>query len=319
MFDRFLLFLKSHWSMRVIGFTAGYAVWGMGFRLLILTFITYSLMTAPAVEQSGRLRDISELFSANEILIVGLSAVCFIILLRQLYPLTQTAVEEVFSPRRFETLFFPGVLQGAVLALGLTLAFLLSGYYRYLGFFIQPEDITWVLFSVLLRVGALGCMVYCEEYLLRHKILGYLKDKVPAFYAIIVVSLIYCCIKAMQFNLGVMHFFTLFLLSFVLGLRAKSSGDFVAGAGFLAGLLIVFHALLGFPIFGDEFSGIVLIKYQGSPSELFSMLEGGGDSIDSRTALFITGGIGGPLSSFALQFFLLLQIGYLLYPRRESR
>jgi hypothetical protein len=140
-------------------------------------------------------------------------------------------------------------------------------------------------------------MAYSEEFLFRHKILNYLRRHMPDHYAAALTALAYVGIKALQFDLGLMHLFSLFLLSLTLAVRAVGEGDFVRGAGFWSGLLIVFHPLLSLPILGNDFQGILLVKYQELAEN------------DNAIFRFLTGGYGGPLSSFGLQLLLLLDLG----------
>jgi len=276
---------------RPVTYVAIYTSWIVAFRLLVLTLITYFLMAS-----NSRFQEISDAFASNELMLMGLSAFIFVLLLRGLNPLTSTTTAEIFTPHRFEKRFAPGFLHGAVLALGVTLAFLLSGLYRYLGFFIQFEEAPLAVGNVLLRIMTLGALVYCEEFIFRHKIMNSLRKQLPDIYAALITALLYCAVKAVQFDLGLMHLTTLFLLSLSLALRSIVDGDFSRAAGFAAGLLVVFHPLLSLPILGNDFQGILLVKYQAA------------SDLDSSTSRFLTGGVGGPLSSFALQFLFLIDV-----------
>ncbi len=269
----------------------GYAAWIVAYRLIVLTLVTYLLMSSNA-----RFQEISDFYGSNELVIVGFGALLYILILRFLNPLTSTTTEELFNPYRFEKRFIPGFLHGAVLASGVTLAFLLSGLYRYLGFFIQFEEAPLVLASVCLRIAALGALAYCEEYLFRQKIMNRFRRHMPDLYAAGLAAVAFCALKALQFDLGVSHLLTLFLLSYALAIRALVDEDFVRGAGFWTGLLIVFHPLLGLPVMGNDFQGVLLVKYQGS------------SEAHDGTARLLTGGLGGPLSSVALQLLLAFDI-----------
>jgi hypothetical protein len=285
---------------RALSYSLTYLLWVLGFRLLVLTLITYFLMSA-----NSRFQDISDAYSSNEIMLVAVGAILYTALLKWLNPLTSTTTEEIFTPHRFEKRFLPGFAQGAVLACGVTLAFLLSGLYRYLGYFIQFEEAPLTLINILLRILGLGALAYCEEFVFRHKIMNYLRREMPDLGAAAFTALLYCGVKAFQFDLGWMQLVTLGLLSFSLSIKAMVDGDFVRGAGFWAGLLIVFHPFLSLPVLGNDFPGILLVKYQ----------EG---SEGSATAFrLLTGGIGGPLSSFALQLLLLLDVGQGLYKHKK--
>jgi membrane protease YdiL (CAAX protease family) len=286
--------------LRALGFFAGYAAFMAAFRLVVLTFITYFLMSSQA-----RFQDISEIVSANEIMVISLGSLLFVILLRALNPLTSTSTEEIVTGLRIEKRFFPGFLHGAVLALGVVIALLLSGLYRYLGFYIQFEEAPLAVTNALLRVAGLAVMAYCEEFIFRHKIMNSLRRGMPDPAAAILTALLYCAVKALQFDLGLMHLATLFLLSLGLAVRTITDGDFSRGAGFWAGLLIVFHPLLSLPVLGSDFQGVLMVRYAE-------------DEASAGYRLF-AGGSGGPLSSFAFQLLLALDLAQGLMNRLSPR
>jgi hypothetical protein len=287
-------------------YIAGYAVWILSFRLVVLTLITYSMMSP-----GSHFQEISDAYGANELMIMGLGSFLFVVLLRVLAPLTLITTDEIFTPHRFEKRFAPGFLRGAVLASSIVAAFLLSGLYRYWGFFIQPEEGALAFGSVLLRVLALVALAYSEEFVFRYRIMNLLRRHLPDIQAAGVTAVAFCLVKLVQFDLGLMHVATLLLVSVALAIRAVADGDFAKGAGYWAGVLIVFHPLLGLPILGNDFQGVLLVKYQAAAPAGFAATgaaiaaSGAGDSATSR---FLTGGMGGPLSSFALQLLLVIDI-----------
>jgi hypothetical protein len=306
--------LTAHRLARAAGYLLAYAGWILVFRMLVLTFLTYFLT---ASGKHPRFEDISESFGANELTIMGLGALLFVLILHAFYPLTSTTRAEVFTPARLEKYFVPGFAHGATLAAGVTLAFVLSGHYRYLGSFIQFDEAPLAGLTVLVRILALGVFAYCEEYVFRHKISRYIMSQLghgrdPSRTATLpvrlatagVVATLYCGVKLLQFDLGVMQLATLFLISLALSMRAFADGDFARGAGFWAAMLIVFQPLLSLPALGGDFAGIVLIKYQGSSPEV---------------ARVLTGGAGGPLSSLALQLLLAWDIARGLVRYRKAR
>lgn len=292
-----------------------YSAWIAFFKLLVLTFLTYFLLNSS--DHKIRYEEVNEAFGATELGIMGLSALLFVGALRAMNPLTSTTFPEIFTPLRFEKKFLPGFAQGAVMAAGVILAFVLSGTYKYLGFFVQFEETPLAIGNVLLRTLSLIGLVYCEEFIFRKKILGHLlrwrtsRPGLPLgsdLAVATVVSLLYCAVKALQFELGVMHWMTLFLVSLSLSLRALGEKDFVEGAGFWAAILIVFHPLLSLPVFGNEFSGIMLVKFQALPSASDA------DNITDATLRFLSGGPGGPISAFAFQLLLAFDIARRLLP-----
>lgn len=290
------------WIGRALTILATYAIWVLAFRLLILTFITYFLTSSPG--HSTHFEDITEAIASNEVSLMGLSALAYVLLMRALNPLTSTTTDEIFTPERLEKQFLPGFINGAVLAFGVVLAFLLTGLYRYLGFFIQVDEAPWALAGVALRIASLFSLAYFEEFIFRHKVTRQFKSDLPNLArdlaGCVIIAIFYCAIKTIQFDLGIMHLTTLFLLSLTLSLRSLVNKDFIFGAGFWAALLIVFNPLLSLPIFGSDFSGLLLVKYQ--------TLTEAAAVTPSATTRFLTGGVGGPAASFAFQLLLTLDV-----------
>ena len=304
--------------LRSLGFVGAYIAWTLAFRLLILTFITYFLMSSG---RSPRFEDISETFGANELTVMGLSSVLFVGLLRAFHPITSTTTAEILTPVRFEKYFLPGFVHGAVLAAGVTLAFLISGHYRYLGVFLQFDEAPLAFLTMFVRVLALGAFALCEEFIFRHRIsrdlLKLIRGGKPvtlssSLVTAGVVAILFCGVKIIQFDLGFIQLFTLFLISLSLSIRSLVDGDFGRGAGFWAALLIVFQPLLSLPALGGDFSGIILIKFQSTALT--------GSEASDTVARLLTGGPGGPLSSIALQLLLGLDIlrGVFVYKKRLS-
>lgn len=285
-------------ALQAGGHLFSYTMWVLGFRLLVLTLITYFLMSS-----NSRFQDISEVFGANELMLIGLGSLVFVLLLKWLNPLTSTTSDEIFTRYRFNKKFLPGFLKGSALGLGLTVALVVTGLYRYLGFLIQADEAPLALASFLLRASALLSLAYCEEFIFRHKIMNSLRTYMPDLAAGILTALFYCGVKALQFDLGISQLLTLALLGLSLSIKTIADGDFVRGAGFWAGMLIVFHPLLSLPVLGSEFQGLTLVGYQVSD--------------DDGTGRFISGGLGGPLSSFSLQLILILDIAQGIYKNKK--
>lgn len=286
---------KSAWIYRPLGFISLYAVWVASIRLLALTFITYF-----TISPTSHYQDISDVFTSNEVSLMGLSAFLFVGLMSWLYPLTSTHIQEIITREGIEKNFLPGFAQGAIFGGGIILAFVLGGTYRYLGSFIQFEEAPFELLNTVLRMVALSALVYCEEFIFHHRLQSRIQEHLPDWFGAILIALVYCGIKLIQFDLGFSHLLTLFLVSIALFYRSKNDGGFVRGAGYWAAILIVFNPLLSLPIFGNDFSGVLLAKYQnGTP-----------------LTRFLTGGVGGPISSFIFQLLLILDIGRSILKRR---
>jgi hypothetical protein len=261
-----------------------YVAWILAFRLISLSFVVYFLTRAG---HPATFEEINDAFSNNEITFIGLSAGCFLFLLKSLAPLIEASTSETelkFSFRDIRDEYFPGFLQGALLALSIVAGLLLTGCVRYVGFFVQIEDAGLAVLGIVLRVIALIAIGLCEEYLFRR-----VSRTVPV--QIGILALLFSVVKLAQFDLSWMHFATLFLLSTALSARRSQEKSFLPGAGFFSALLIVFHPLLSLPILGSDFSGIFLLKYQPQ----------------AFVPAAISGGAGGPLSSLALQAILLIE------------
>ncbi len=263
----------------------------MGFRLLTLTLLTYFLISS-----NSSFQDISDSYSANELTLLGLGTLAYIFLLLALHPVTSTTKEELVSGYRLEKHFIPGILQGSILAVSLVTAFLIAGYYSYVGFFIQLEGVPLAVLSIALRTLALLGLVIGEEYLFRQRIQNHLRGAYPDFTSVLLTSILYSLLKFFQLDLGWVQSLTLFLLSVSLGLRALENVDVLRGAGYWAGMLLVFHTLLSLPVLGSDFQGVLTVKYL-----LQSDTSGDG-------ARWLTGGLGGPLSSIGLQLILTFNI-----------
>ena len=278
---------------------AAYAAWILVFRLMCLSFVVYFLSRAG---HPATFEEINEAFGNNEIPFIGLSAACFVLLLKGLSPLIDKSTPQgsplSVSFSEIRARYLPGFFQGTMLALGIVGAFLFMGCLRYVGFFVQIEDAGLAVLGIVFRIGALLAMGFCEEYLFRFATpsneLG-----LPAITARAgIFALLYCVVKLAQFDLSWMHFATLFLFSLALTARRVREGSFLSGAGFWSAVLIVFHPIFSLPILGSDFSGIFLLKYQ--PQALVPAA--------------ISGGAGGPLASLAFQAVLLIETvrGWLL-------
>lgn len=260
---------------------AAYAVWMLIFRLLALSFLVYLLTRAG---HPATFEEINESFGNNEIPIIGLGAICFVLVLKGLAPLIDRENTLSVSFRELRSEYLPEFLQGALLASSIVAAFLFMGCFRFVGFFVQIEDTPLAIVGIVLRVLALVAIGFCEEYLFR-------LAATTAWTRVFLFSVLYCVVKLAQFNLSWMHLITLFLLSTTLAARRLRERSFLAGAGFWSAVLIIFHPVFSLPILGSDFSGIFLLKYQ--PLKLVPAA--------------ISGGAGGPLSSLGLQAILLIE------------
>lgn len=291
------ILLKNKWGSKPLLFTLAYGAWVFFARLLALTFMTY-LMISP----TSHFQDMGEAFSSNEVSLMGLASFLFLVLFFWLRPLTSISIDEIISRNHIEKLFLPGFIKGTLFSSGLVIVFLLTGAYRNLGYLIQFHEAPVELINIFLRIGALIALAYCEEFYFRHKLVHYFSGHLSRLGIATAITLLYCAIKLIQFDLGLMHLLSLYLVSMALTYRAFNEKEFSTGAGIWAGILTTFHPLLSLPILGNDFSGILLLKPQTLlPGVLPS------ETIDTIRRL-ITGGAGGPLSSFTFQIFIFLDI-----------
>lgn len=312
-YDSFKKSLRnSRWLFQALAFFSLYAIWVVGFRLLTLTFITYF-----TISPTAHFQDISDAFSSNEVSLMGLSSLLFVGLLYSLNPLSNTSLSDLITRDRIEKKFLPGFVRGAIFAGGIIFFFVLMGIYRYLGYFIQFDEAPLELANVVLRMAALGVFVYCEEYIFHLKLLQQLKGRMPDLGIALLIALLYSGIKILQFDLGLMQLVTLFLVSICLFYRSspRSKSDlFARGAGLWAAALIVFQPVLSLPIFGNDFSGLLLLRYNSTffehHSEVAHIIKMTGLSQEHLVTFtrILSGGAGGPLSSFAFQLVLILDI-----------
>jgi hypothetical protein len=273
-----------------------YAFWTVLFKLAVKSLIIFALLSSSS--RTPRYEEINEAYSANELSFMGLGSFLYVALLRALEPLCSSPTLEIFPWKEYKNRLLPGILQGFIWAGGLIGAFSAIGVFRYLGFFLQFDEATLAVVSLVLRILALASLAYFEEFIFRRKILKALESVLPFPATVGVVSILFCVLKMLQADVGWMQLITLFLLSISLTLKASRLGSFTFGAGFWASLLILMHPVFSLPLFGDEFSGLILLKYQGADL-----------SFTDECLRVVTGGLGGPLAGVALQLLLIFDIG----------
>jgi hypothetical protein len=213
----------------------------------------------------------------------------------------------------FLTLF----IRGALLATALSMSLYLVGYYEFIGFFTQlPEEPALTLTAILIRGLALLGMIVFDEYLFRKKLFLPFQEWIPIPYAALLSSALYCTLKLFQFELSFMQLWTLFLIGVFAALAQKSQKsnekedpNFILGAARIFGILGTLSCFFGLPLFGVENLGLLLLKYQ--PTNWIEL------NIGPQLSFFLTGGSSGPLSSFALQLILVIQILRRIYSDRK--
>lgn len=286
--ERDKFWAKIHWLLKPTFFICFYSLWIVFFRMIALTLITY--FTA---SPSTHFQDINEIFNANELSLMGLCSVSFFILLNKLTYLNHHSIGSLIHREHLEKNFFPGFLQGIFSSAILVLAFMFFGSYRYLGNLIQIIESPFESASILLRTISLVTLVYFEEFFFREQLANQLKNSLSPTLLPHLIALFYCWTKILQFDLGFNQLLSLYLLSVTLTYYAQKGRSFARGAGFFSGALILFHPLLSLPIFGNDFTGVILLK---SAPNLTPMIQS------------LTGGSKGPISGFGFQLLLILNL-----------
>jgi hypothetical protein len=267
------------------------AIWSLFFRLIALTLIA-SLLISPET----RFAQISDAFASIELIVAGLGMLFFIALGRALRPLSHPRLDDLISPWRLEKKYLPGLAWGALIGILWTSATLIGGTAEWVGTNLSYDEAALTLTNTTLRTLSILVLVWCDEHFFRVSIQGRLQRALPARWSILSAALAFSTLKLLQFELGLSQWLTLFLLSCNLGARSIKDGDFGKGAGLWSGFLLVIHPLLSLPVLGNDIQGIFMVKIM-TPGATPQALD---------LHRWISGGIGGPLSSPALQLLLLL-------------
>lgn len=295
---RYRWILQYRWILPPSQFLAGYLLWLFFFKMISTSLVTYFLASA-----TTRIQEISETLAVNEVPLYGIASLGFVALLFGLRPWTVISKTDFFDRHRFRTEAFPAWAQGVLVSSAFVLALYLTDLYRFLGTFLQFGDSAIALGNVWLRILTIILLTFCEEYLFRYRLVNLVRGHLSETNSALAISLAYCGVKLFQFDFGLAHFATLFLVSCRLTLQSYRTRRWLEGAGYWAALLIVFHGVFGLPVFGNEFQGLLMMKYMGT----------------GRITAWMTGGIGGPLSSFLFQLLTFMQILRLVTVRFRFR
>lgn len=277
---------------------AFYSLVYLATRLVTLTLVTYFLIPTQAT-----MTGLSDVILNAEIPIVGFAAIATFLLLVLSYPLSTVHWRAIADPALLLREFLPGMSTGALWGSAIVVGYVFTGFYHYLGTFTEYEDPYQTLVSVFFRGLLLFCSILFEEYLFRARLVQGLRHQFPAWLVLFISASLSLALKMIQFDLsfdhGLLQLFTWFLLYLLLATRVWVSGDYLQGAGFVFGLTFLLHIVFGLPLFGVEFSGLLLFKYSTETTNLMH-------EVNFRAAQLLTGGLGGPLSGFVLQFLLLV-------------
>ena len=285
--------LKSAIALGTLG------AWTAFFRLLAMT-----LVTAMLISPDTRFSQITDAFASIELIVSGLGMLTLIILSRALNPLAHPRYDDLISTWRFEKRFLPGFAVGGALALIWTLALVAGGTANWVGSNLSYEDAALTLTNTTLRTLAILFLVWCDEFFFRNSIQAPLQKSLRTEWAVLVTAIAFSTTKLIQFDLGRAQWLTLTLVSLNLGLRNLKDGDFGRPAGIWTGFLVLLHPVLSLPVLGNDIQGLFLVKTFSAP---INPQVGAPTLLDpSSLGRWISGGLGGPLSSPALQLLILL-------------
>jgi len=286
---------------RALALALAYLSWNAAFRLIVLSIVTYFMSRS-----GSTFGEISETTNTNLILVCGIASFSFLVVLTQLNPIATVARSEIITGHLIENRFYPAFLRGAVFACLFAFTGLVAGYYKYVGFFVQSDAPAIAVFGLIFRATSIMFMVYVDEFIFRSRFMAHIRDGAHPFRSIVLCGLFYTLSKSLEFHLGLAHLVTLALLGTALSVRSYFHRNFAEGAGLLAGFLMIAHCAFSLPIFGNESQGIVLLRYD------FRL------DVDVPTIRFLTGGLGGPLSSVVVQLFILADIVRNIYREKKS-
>ncbi len=275
----------------VFTFLTLYGLWCLALKIVTKTLITYFSRSA-----QSPLHDIADAFSSSGLFVAAIAAFSFSWLSKQLQFNPSRTLSyrwdwrETFSEHKLK-FFLPGFFQGTMLAMCLVGGLIANGDYVILSAFVPFNEPLSGVLSLLLRSLALVLLITKEDQLYRTYITPRLEPlNLPQGARFVLLGASYWIIKSLQFDLGMMQGLTVFLLGSVV-FSFHTPPEYPRATGFLIGLLGIIHIFFGNPIFASNFSGLFLIGIIES---------------ESRFKVFFNGGLGGPLSSFALQVILLV-------------
>jgi hypothetical protein len=286
---------------RALALALAYLSWNAAFRLLVLSVMTYFM-----ARSGSAFGEISETSNTNLILVCGVASLSFLFVLTQLNPIATVSRSEIITGHLIEHRFYPAFLRGAVFACVFAFVGLAGGYYHYVGFFVQSDAPAIAVLGLAFRAVSILLMVYVDEFIFRSRFMIHIRDGSHPVRTIVLCALFYTLSKSLEFHLGWAHQVTLALLGTALSLRSYLHRNFAEGAGLLAGFLMIAHCAFSLPIFGNESQGIILLRYD------FRL------DVDAPTIRFLTGGLGGPLSSVVIQAVILGDIIRNIYRQKKS-
>lgn len=278
---------------RAIVLVLTYFLIGRAARLTFMTISTYFY-----IQGSGNLNEIGDLVRANAVLIYGVSSGIFAAVLKLFYPITTTSVQDILGTNNKSSLFernspfFVGLARGMTLGAALIAGTLLGGHLNYLGFYTKIDELLLSFVSITFFTISIIAISLVEEFLIRVNLEREASTHFGPFVGILSSLLVFLFIKYFQFNLELVSFCNLGILSILLSQLARKYNSHLAPAGFLTGCFFVLHALCSLPLFGQDVSGLFLLR----------------TSSETGVGAYLSGGFSGPENGIVFTLLLLLMI-----------
>ncbi len=269
-----------------------YVTWTWTVQWILLSLVTYAL-----ISKNTPFQEINDTYLAFQLGGLGVGAFLLYLVYHRFQGMTGTWQKSLSLVSR-------GAARGLFVALLLGAGFMVSGYFKFLGSYIEADELFSTIAAYLVRLISLVLLVYSEEYFFRYRIFQSIRQETSLPIAIFATSLCFVLTKQLQFDIGILQSMTLFLASVLLCLRFSEQNHFQNGAGYWAATLAVPYVFLSLPIFGLESAAIWTLKYT-PPAQHESL------------ARWLTGGLGGPLSSLGFQFLITLEIGFLMWRQKK--
>jgi hypothetical protein len=193
-----------------------------------------------------------------------------------------------------------GLSSGLIASAIYLFLFTLSGRGTFLGVYLTSTVGTPVFPLFFVDLVSLVVMLFCEEYIFRHKILQLLLGSFSPGFSICLTALLAVAVKFIQFDLNAMGIVNLLLMNLALGYFFLKYKKAHRGIGFVISLLVSLHCLAGLPLWDNESPSFFLFKAVGRTSEM------------------LFGGHAGPFAGLALwSIFLVFVLGSLFSWKQE--
>lgn len=186
-----------------------------------------------------------------------------------------------------------GLASGCIVLAVFLFLFTLSRKGTFLGIYLTSTFRTPAFPLFFLDFASLAALVFCEEYIFRHRIFPLLLSECSENLAVIVNMAVAIFFKSLQFELTWMECLNLGLLNIALGYFYLRSGRAHKGIGFLLGFVCLSHSLTGLPLWENESPSFFLFKAVDRQQEiLFGGALGpfGGLALTTILLVFAIGG-----------------------------